>query len=190
MEGSDKVGKTTLCEKIASKIGGKVHHWGLLPDDHDFYFSYLPHMGWDMIWDRGHYSELAYQAATGRLQRVTRDELRMVDSELFRWGCVYVVVTASTLMLRTRLLQMADDKFDNNIVLRVNYWFNNNYNGPLDWKICCNCNQQWPDDNDIDSILLMHTERVRVMRSLNERLSKVRSTSIHSLDSRVSGLRD
>lgn len=190
MEGSDKVGKTTLCEKIASKIGGKIHHWGLLPGDHDFYFSYLPHMGYDVVWDRGHYSELAYQAAIARPARVHRDELRMVDSELFRWGCIYVVVTAGVMTLSERLFHMEDDKFDATIIHRVNNWFRDEYRGPLDYEIRCVHGKLWPSDEDVDTIVAMHKERTRVMRSLRERLSSMRSYRHHLSDSRVSGLRD
>lgn len=171
VEGADRVGKSTLCGVLHQRIlGSAIVPFGLLPDDWDFYFSYLPKMGYWNIWDRGHWSEVAYQQATSRPKRVDEEELRLVDAECFRWGCVYVVLTCERWLLEERLRERPDDKFDAQVVQRANLYFMNHYLGPSDIEITCSAGRPWPQPRDVDYIVSLHNKRVNTMRSMRARI--------------------
>lgn len=167
VEGSDKVGKSTLCKKLAEKLGTRVYPWGLLPDDFDFFWGYTDRMEMGAVWDRGWLSEIAYTSVLKRKVRFTYDHQAMANTAALLYGVVHVVVVAAPMMLMKRLLREPDDKFDGATVLVVNDWFEKNYRShPCDVVISCTEDHPFPDDLAISTILDKYRRKEAILKKV------------------------
>lgn len=101
VEGTDCVGKTTLCKKLIDKLsehGPWVYsHFTRLPDTWHFPGSFVPHVFRHVVRDRFHMSEIVYNQARGDpQQRLRHEEYRWLDGLIRTVGGFTVIVVASS----------------------------------------------------------------------------------------------
>ena len=155
-----------MCQTLAQKINGDVHHFGLLPDEWDFFWDYEARAAVNRVWDRGWLSEVAYQQVLGRPRRMS-DEHRIMTSMMLRlYGAVNVVVVCDEAMLLSRLNETTDDKFDKATVLAVNQWYKDNWmHYGVDVMVRCDKRKSYPSQPDIDKILKFYDQRAHLVRT-------------------------
>jgi thymidylate kinase len=126
IEGTDKLGKTTLCKTLQKKImdtcGEDVPytHYGVRPRNFDFYNDYSKRIQPWTIADRFHYSEYAYEKAQGKEPRYSQEVLEMLCGEVLSVGGFVVLLISSTDFLMKCLKSVPDEIFENSILYRVN----------------------------------------------------------------------
>ena len=104
VEGTDGVGKTTLCQRLVKEL--EVHgpwiysHFGKLPSTWDYPWSYIPRISQYVVQDRFHMSEIAYRVARGEEQQLHPEAYRLVDAYLRMSGSCTVVITQSPSTLK------------------------------------------------------------------------------------------
>lgn len=128
VEGTDLVGKTTLCKKLADMYALPYRHMSKPGDGFDFVWSYQQAMERHTVQDRFHLGELAY-GETIYGCRQTKEGLHLVEAYLARVGAVVIVVTASEEWLGRHLTEeqflRRDEMFTLGQVVRVNAYFHN-----------------------------------------------------------------
>lgn len=90
VEGSDFLGKTTLCHKMVKMLNAKrlpymYGHLSRPPDTHDRLWNYVERMSRHLVQDRFHMSEIVYAAARGEKPDaggLTTEKYRLVDAHL------------------------------------------------------------------------------------------------------------
>ena len=104
LEGTDGVGKTTLCKKLLDKFAGSYtyRHLSKLPLSWMFPGSYYPHISRYVVQDRFHMSELAYRYARDEPQVLTIEAYRYIDGWVRSVGGLTVVFTADEGWLTSR----------------------------------------------------------------------------------------
>jgi len=130
VEGSDHLGKTTLCKKLLEhpllKQRGYVYHaLSRLPDGFHRFWGYKALAQQRVVQDRFHMSEIAYAYARGdESTPLTPDRYRRVDATLRLLPAFTVVLTISPSLLRHRLEhEPKEEMYDNALILRANEVF-------------------------------------------------------------------
>jgi hypothetical protein len=112
IEGSDLVGKTELCKVLINRLWSEGYpvipqHFGLLPDDWDFYWDYLGFINRRTVMDRFIMSEVVYGHVVRSGSRISPEIYRLLDAHLILQGSVTVVITATS----DRMEQQVELKF-------------------------------------------------------------------------------
>ena len=99
VEGTDLVGKTTLCRQLVETLNalGRPHTYswlGLLPRGWDYHWDYVARMVNPVVQDRFYLSEAAYGVAARREPRLGTRELDLLDAELRVRGGFTVLLLA------------------------------------------------------------------------------------------------
>lgn len=105
IEGSDLVGKTTLCNTILKHDAFSRYiyaHFTKLPHRFDRLWGYVDRMSRFIVQDRFHVSEPVYAEVRGEVTELTRERYRVVDAYLRLMGGYIVVVTADEDLIRSR----------------------------------------------------------------------------------------
>ena len=109
IEGTDMLGKTTLCQELVKRINAKIggsytyEHFSKLPECWDYWWDYLPHVRRRVVMDRFHMSEVAYRRARGEPEQLDSETYRLLDAKLRLVGAYTVVVIATERWLRTKI---------------------------------------------------------------------------------------
>ena len=131
IEGTDLVGKTSLCNVLLKTLHENGYplipqHFGLLEDDWDFYWDYLPFINRRTVMDRFTMSEVVYGNVIRDRSRISPETYRLLDAHMRLQGTVTVVVTASDEWLESQLDRKYDgqrEKFQPEQILAVNAGF-------------------------------------------------------------------
>lgn len=155
VEGSDRVGKTTLCQKLVKYLGNSgpwmYRHFGPLPPGWTHPWDYFPAMSRHVVQDRFHLSEWAYRTAEGDTKLTFSSEMyRLVDARLRLLGSVTVVITADAKIIRQRS--------GNSTAITANILFMNvpKY---YDVDFCYHGEKVSDDDAFIEKVLKLYRER-------------------------------
>lgn len=132
VEGSDLVGKTSLCNALIERLCERGHpmipqHFGLLPKSWNYYRDYLPFMNTRTVMDRFIMSEIVYGLTLRSSTPLTPEIYRVLDAHLRLQGSVTVVVIATDNWLYQQIQDKyasRDEKFKPEQILRVNSAFN------------------------------------------------------------------
>ena len=131
VEGSDCVGKTTLCNELIKQLNGRGYpvipqHFGLLPSNWNYYDDYLPFMNTRTAMDRFIMSEVVYGHVIRNGTKLTPELYRRLDAHLRLQGSVTVVVTADDDWLRRQLrakIASRQEAFNIDQIVAVNHAF-------------------------------------------------------------------
>ena len=135
VEGTDLVGKTTLCHRLLEQVrktelgdGHVYRHFTRLPKGFRFPQDYLTHAHRRTVQDRFHMSEIAYAFARGQdCSPLCAEKYRVVDGYLRLLPAVTVVVAAKPEVLEARYQQHVaagrEEMYDILTVLNANQAF-------------------------------------------------------------------
>ncbi len=158
VEGTDGVGKTTLCRRLLDRLPTHVYaHFTRLPAGFDYYWGYADRAGADVVQDRFHLSEVAYAAACGRPCGLTPDLYALVDARLRALGAFTVVVLADPELVRSRWDE--SQMYDLGTTLRAGEAFADVagrpdfYRADVDLVITCDVGKPYATDDDVDEVL-------------------------------------
>lgn len=168
VEGTDNVGKTTLCRKLVSALeehGPWVYsHFTRLPKTWKFPSSYTPHVHRYIVRDRFHMSEIAYSPCRGDpVQQLGPDAYKWLDGLCRLQGTFTVVIVATTKFLRDHYKdsgQMYDfgvHKCANRRFESITAQLCSPYTPDFDYVI--RVNNTWPDDRHVQNIITRYLER-------------------------------
>lgn len=107
IEGSDLVGKTTLCEALVKHVQGcgwpaVYSHFTKLPETFHHVLGYLPHMQRMVIRDRFYVSRMAYSRACMNQRDLSARDWAYLDGRAAAYGALHVIFTADDEDLRQR----------------------------------------------------------------------------------------
>lgn len=169
IEGSDCVGKTTLCNELLKRLNAAgcamiPQHFGLLPKDWGYYADYLPYMATHTVMDRFIMSEVVYGHTLRGGSPLTPEIYRLLDAHLRMLGAVTVVVVANDYWYRLQLKEKYGERrqvFDVDQVTRVNKGFMDlvyrddpvstwvlEYSVDFDYTYECNQGNGYPASNE------------------------------------------
>ncbi len=126
LDGTDNVGKTTLCNKLAvlanemkpfNEVKFKVNHMTRPDEDFNFFTDYKTLMGQYIIQDRFHFGAIAYH----NLCPYNQDQLKFIESWLYRLGSMIIIVhPTSQFYYKTRLnVSRRKEMFDVETIIRA-----------------------------------------------------------------------
>ena len=134
VEGTDLVGKTTLCQELVKRLnapglspmGYQYQHFTRLPNGFDHYWSYVARMSRRIVCDRFHDSDLAYCHARGEGEGASLLfglRCQLVDAKFRLHGGLKFLVTASHDVIEHRFKERGDDMYKLDVILAANDWF-------------------------------------------------------------------
>lgn len=133
IEGTDLVGKTTLCKTLVDELnsleclgGYDYRHLSRLPPLWDFYYSYVSRMSRRVVQDRFHDSELAYSYGRGEDSPLDEFLYSLVEAQIRLFGGYKVLITCDTHVLKERYKLRRDDMYNLDVITRANEWFMDN----------------------------------------------------------------
>lgn len=178
LEGPDLAGKTTLANQLVAAINSRETGCAIfqrmtrLPDGFDRYRGYLRLMNRDVVMDRFHMSEIAYQyAREDAINRLPSEQYRIIDAHLRLIGAVTVVVIPSEEQIRTLYRTHAQrEMYTVDKILRardayeklVSYQFHD-YEPDFDLLIV----NRFPNQQDLEDVLSIHEDRQDFLKSLD-----------------------
>jgi hypothetical protein len=150
VEGSDLVGKTELCKVLINRLWSEgypviLQHFGLLPDDWDFYWDYLGFMNRRTVMDRFIMSEVVYGNVTRYGSRISPEIYCMLDAHLTLQASVTVVITATDDWMKRQcelVYEGRDEMFKPDEIVKVNAGFRDmvyKRDEPHHWSYPFNC---------------------------------------------------
>lgn len=172
VEGSDLLGKTTLCQQLAKALATSGHiyrHFSRLPDQFNRYWDYLEHASPKVVQDRFHMSEIAY--CYGRGERPDSGGLcthryRMIDGHLRNLGAFTVVLYTDRDDLARRFKERGDDMYDSKVIIAANEAFTslargtfNGYTVDVDMRFCLSEKRPYVTQDEITDILSNYRRR-------------------------------
>lgn len=148
VEGTDLVGKTTLCKKICTYLNARADvklgmnswaeaywryaHMSVPNQSWDFHWGYINHMHPRNVQDRFYLSELAYSAAKDAVygtcigERIPPAERMALEGKLLAIGAMTIIITADQHLLESRYtVNAAREMFDFKVVEAANNWYRN-----------------------------------------------------------------
>jgi thymidylate kinase len=160
LEGTDLVGKTTLCHKLAERLPGYLYvHMSRPPKTNWSDEDYIHIAAMKTIRDRFHLSELAYSRIRKEASLVK--EPRVLDAELVSKFCAFkVLVTASDDLLKSRYQSKdRDEMYSLDQIIDANKVFMK-MSVFADHRIYCTPESPWPTDGDIETIVRTYNARL------------------------------
>ena len=173
VEGTDLVGKTTLCKTLVERLNAQGHghiyaHFSRLPKNHDFLYGYLERASPRIVQDRFHMSEPVYAYVRNEQTPLKPERYRLIDGYLRQLSAYTVVITctadelfhyryerhAEREMYRVDQVIKANDGFQQMISEQTDY--------RPDWDhlITVNVENPYPTESDIQTILREYNERL------------------------------
>lgn len=171
VEGSDCVGKTSLCNELIKQLNSRGYpvipqHFGLLPSNWNYYDDYLPFMNTRTVMDRFIMSEVVYGHVIRNGTKLSPELYRRLDAHLRLQGSVTVVVTANDYWMRQQLdakMASRQEVFNADQIMTVNHAF-------YDFVNCRRDNDECPDwaiDYEPDCDFVYHINDGDTMPSSN-----------------------
>lgn len=188
IEGSDCVGKTTLCKRLIEELNAQgfpviPQHFGKLENSWDFYWDYLKFVNNRVIMDRFIMSEVVYGDVIRYGVRIKPEWYRMIDAHVRLHGGVTVVVTMNSDMLKRKLEQDAarGQMFSREQIIAVNEGFRQLVQRSKYQEYAPDFDVQYevsddectmPSSNDVfvNRIIKLYVERQRAWYELHDRL--------------------
>ncbi len=177
VEGTDGVGKTTLCHHLVDRL--KEHgpwiysHLSKPPLKWHFPTSYFPRMTRFVVQDRHHMSEIVYRQAREEPRALTPMGYKLVDARLRQLGGFTIVIVGTEAIIR-RNHKGDGDMHDVNIHLKANHHFRRIVMGQweesIDWNMWWDLHKGWPEDWWIDQIIDKYTEQQAILEVWKERM--------------------
>jgi thymidylate kinase len=182
VEGSDLVGKTTLCEELLRRLDAKkfphiMSHFGRLPDGWDYYWSYLPRISRYIVQDRFHMSEIVYRNARQEPSLLMPEVYRLLDAAVRKVGALTVVVTASEDVLLGQI-ETREEEHSPEQIMRANanflqivsepHWFGYTPDWDIHYHVDATSGFPSGDESLIDKILDAYCRRSRLLDGLFE----------------------
>jgi len=181
------VGKTTLCKRLIIELEAKgypvIHqHFGLLPNNWDYYWDYLKFMNMRTVMDRFIMSEIVYGLIIRNNAKTSPEVYKLLDAHLRLQGSVTVVVTANDAWLRKQLDEKysgRDEMYKPQQILDVNRGFQdltktNTIRGvkyACDFDFVYEVDDRSPMPSSCDELVRMivakYAERVELIEKLN-----------------------
>ncbi len=184
VEGTDLVGKTTLCHALTAELAKDwpcTYAWfGRLPETWNYYWCYLLRMSRWVIQDRFHMSEIVYRKARDEHQRLYPQTYRLLDAQARLLGSVTVVVLSTDALIRAEYDVRRDEETHTlQQILHANRLFaglaeghgalHNEY-GPVDCDFVHVAGERagWPGSNVefIKKVTTLYVERQACIHSL------------------------
>jgi len=185
IEGTDLVGKTTLCKALCEhdtllKAGITYSSLSRLPPGFDMLHHHRARMACGLVQDRFHMSEVVYSLAADRVSRLSSEIYRLLDAMVTLHGGIIVIVTADEWLLRERYAANKErEMFSLDVVLRANELFlkiaaiKHVPGQPFDFKVDMhlNCHIEMPfvGEKGIQKIVNLWCERRLAMIYAGER---------------------
>lgn len=168
VEGTDGVGKTTLCKKLLTKLHTHIYaHFTRLPPGFDYFWGYVERMSRHVVQDRFHMSEVAYAVARGEPPHIDPDQYALVDARLRLIGGFTVVVTAEPSLVKERW--RADQMYNLGATLEAGRMFidivsrPNYYRADVDYHFHCEEGEnEYVPNTIVDDIVERYRERLRL----------------------------
>lgn len=174
IEGTDGVGKTTLCRRLLAGLPGhRYGHMSRPPAGFDHHWGYVALAAPDLVQDRFHMGDVAYAHARGEPPSLTPDRYAMVDAALRPLGSFVVVVTADEGLVRARWTP--DQMYDLGRTLAAGRAFLDVasrpdwYRADVDCHLHCDAGRPYVDDDQVDEVLSRYRERRRVVAEVLSR---------------------
>lgn len=174
VEGTDLVGKTTLCNKLVielnKRIGGyQYQHFTRLPEGWDYYWSYVNRMSRRIVQDRFHDSELAYCHGRGETSMFDGTsgsfQYSLVEAKLALLGCLKVVVITSRSELTHRFDGRGDDMYKLDVIEKANDWFAENcHRFHMMWQ-----SDAYPTDEFVQQVADVYVIRQNIIECIRNR---------------------
>lgn len=174
IEGTDLVGKTSVCNKICEADGNTLvyQHLSKPPENWDYLFGYIDLAAKFSVRDRFHISDIAYRAACGEQPRIDPEHFRLVDAHLRLLGTVTAVITVDDCLLEERFAaRKSVEMYKLDVILKANNYYKtiakrgryHHYNVDIDFHFHCTREYPYINAHDISSILNLHAERAGVI---------------------------
>lgn len=123
VEGTDGLGKTTLCQTLLKQLPTHVYsHFTRLPEGFDYYWGYKERISPNIVQDRFHMSEVCYARMRNEDTKLDPETYRLVDATLRRAGAYTVVLIGSDSLITKRGIQK-DEMYDTSQILKANSYF-------------------------------------------------------------------
>ena len=171
IEGTDCVGKTTLCKKLAKQTNMVYRHLTRLPDSFHRVFDYLPMFQPNYVCDRLWLSEYAYCFGRRDVDPGSFYK-RILESITTLSGALTVIVYCDTDTLREKYeVNKQDQMYNFDVVAEANNYFmaevelSETINYPI-YYIDLESADAWPTDTHIEDIILQHNELQRQWKEL------------------------
>jgi hypothetical protein len=160
IEGTDCVGKTTLCNRLAEDLKMIYQHLGPPPPTWSD-IDYVKLGSNNAVRDRYHLSELVYSHVNGRPVKIR--ESRLLHATLMLKHSAYVVcIVADEDLIRSRY-NAHEELFDIETVLKCNTAFKL-FGAPfVDQRIVCTQDKPFPTEEDIDLICTNYLMRKKYL---------------------------
>lgn len=128
VEGTDKVGKTTLCAKLLEALRERKcpvtgESSKPPPPGWDYYWGYIPSITANVVMDRFVMSELCYGEAARDGSGIGPETYRLLDADMREYGAVTVVIVADDAWLDRQLEKERDVMFGVDAIKSVNRLF-------------------------------------------------------------------
>lgn len=185
IEGSDLVGKSTLCQNLVKRLADSGHtysHLSRLPDAFHRYWSYVDRAARFVVQDRFHMSEIVYAEARGDGTSLSPEKYRLVDGFLRGLGAYTIVISCSDDLLVERYKTRAQEEmYKLELVLNVNSFFRHigrkcgwkNYNAiDVDFACVCTPSNPFVSDNEVEQILKEYRNRQDMINLVFKRLQQ------------------
>lgn len=140
VEGSDLVGKTTLCKKLRSRLLKRQCftnsiHMDILPSDWE-YEQYLPLIHPWTVCDRFHLSEIVYGRLLRRQILFSPRDCVMIEACLRLMGAFVIVLSEDRSTIERRWKERREEeKYKLRDILRVNDFFRSRRYDPFDVRV-------------------------------------------------------
>lgn len=152
IEGSDAVGKTTLCHELVAKLPRHMYsHLSRPAPKFNKYWDYVDRMNQYLVQDRYHLSEIVYAEMRGDKTDLTPEVYRLVDARARLIPAFTVVVVADSELIESRWKHTEDEQmYSLQQSLEVNLMFDKldqyfpKFEIDVDMKIICNHRTPYP----------------------------------------------
>lgn len=182
VEGTDLVGKTTLCKKIVDDLNARsdvpyrpyvYRHFTRLPEYWDYYWDYLPHIDVGVVMDRFHLSAQAYGRAIDGGEHINPTNMRLLRAQLaLRCSFVVLVLAKESLIRERHAKREADEMFSVQQVIEANCRFQDADIAELaDYRTWCTPAYPWVSDNVRKQIVETYVSRLNSFSAVMMRRS-------------------
>lgn len=126
VEGTDLLGKTTLCNQLVRSLNAAGHshvysHLSKLPDSFDHVRGYLPLCARNIVYDRFYLSRQAYGGALNNQTVLKPEEIHWLDGYTRLFGTYTVLVVAAEQFVREQYGRKdRDEMYDLESIIAVN----------------------------------------------------------------------
>ena len=165
IEGADCTGKSTLAAQLWShprlqEYGMEIQHLSRLPTGHDRCWHYINRMNRNGIFDRFHYSELAYAEARGDTEVLLTPLKMTLVEKMLEAVCPYRILLLMGSYDHMVARWNKDEMYDRVTVWRANEAFRKmRHTRKWDYVHCSALANHFPTVTDIEHIVASYVSR-------------------------------